>query len=250
MHKEFIREVPGSPVALLFVHGIIGTPDHFSPLIPLLPGDVTVMNILLEGHGGSVRDFACASMKKWETQVNAALEKLCREHPCVLAVGHSMGCLLLMDAAKSYPRLRSLFLLAAPVVIGPKPLALVSAMKVIFDRIGSHDELAKSSRDSCSIKLERNLLKYLSWVPRYLELFRKSGKVRKQLGSIRLPCTALQSGKDELVSFRSCRQLRKDPKTELTVLPGSRHFYYSPADLDTLLREFTKWYTENTEARP
>ena len=75
-HTEYIREVPDSHTAILFLHGIIGSPDHFGFLLPRIPKSWSVYNLLLHGHGGSVRDFSRSSMAKWETQVNEVLSRL------------------------------------------------------------------------------------------------------------------------------------------------------------------------------
>ena len=69
MHKEYKRIVENSPKALLFIHGILGTPNHFDPFMPLVPENLSVYNMLLDGHGKSVRDFTKTSMEKWENQV-------------------------------------------------------------------------------------------------------------------------------------------------------------------------------------
>ena len=71
-HKEYVRIVPGADTAVLFIHGIVGTPNHFTDLISLVelvPEDWSVCNLLLDGHGGNADDFAATSMKKWKNQV-------------------------------------------------------------------------------------------------------------------------------------------------------------------------------------
>ena len=84
MDQEFRRIVPAADTAVLFIHGIVGTPRHFDDLIPLLPDTVSVHNLLLAGHGGSARDFARASMKTWEQQVEAAIAALAETHPHIV----------------------------------------------------------------------------------------------------------------------------------------------------------------------
>lgn len=56
-HREYVRIVPGAKTAVLFMHGIVGTPNHFRdllPLVDLVPDDWSVYNVLLPGHGGTV----------------------------------------------------------------------------------------------------------------------------------------------------------------------------------------------------
>ena len=71
MHRTYARIVPGAGTAVLMVHGIVGTPRHFDWLIPEFDETWSVYNILLDGHGGSVDDFAETSMKKWKEQVHS-----------------------------------------------------------------------------------------------------------------------------------------------------------------------------------
>ena len=72
-HREFKRIVPEARSAVLFLHGIVSTPRHFDPLLTLVPEDVSVWALLLDGHGKEVPDFGRTSMKKWETQVQKAI---------------------------------------------------------------------------------------------------------------------------------------------------------------------------------
>ena len=248
MHDAFSRIVPGADTAVVFVHGIIGTPDHFKELIPLLPEDVSVVNVLLDGHGGSVRDFARSSMKKWEAQIENVLSELERDHGHILAVGHSMGTLLLMDAVRNHPKIRAMFFLGSALIMGTKPIAVKNSLKVICGNRSNWDPLVISTHDSCSIRLEKNLFQYLSWIPRYLELFRKAAKVRNKIEEISIPCTFLQSKKDELVSKRSCKFIRRNPLMKLTELPESYHFHYSHKDKNIVKQEFLDWYNANTKA--
>ena len=41
-NKEYVRIVEGSEYAVLFVHGIIGTPRHFDFLMDLVPSNDTL----------------------------------------------------------------------------------------------------------------------------------------------------------------------------------------------------------------
>ena len=78
-HKEFLRDTV-SNVAVLMVHGIVGSPAHFKNLIDVIPEDMTLHNILLDGHGKGVSDFGKSSMKKWKAQISAEIETLLKTH--------------------------------------------------------------------------------------------------------------------------------------------------------------------------
>jgi pimeloyl-ACP methyl ester carboxylesterase len=79
---------------VIFIHGILGTPDHFLPFLSLIPEDISVVNLLLDGHGKGVREFSRTSMAKWEAQVDAAVDAALAAHQKVFLVAHSLGSLL------------------------------------------------------------------------------------------------------------------------------------------------------------
>ena len=92
-HKEYIKICNDSTIAVLFIHGIVGTPNHFNEFIPLIPDTFSVYNLLLDGHGKGVKDFSKTSMKKWETQVSSVVEELSATHQKIYIVAHSLGTL-------------------------------------------------------------------------------------------------------------------------------------------------------------
>ena len=72
----------------------------------------------------------------------------------------------------------------------------------------------------------RSVFEYLTWLPRYLELFAESRKIRRSMDKITVPTTVFLSRNDELVSIQSSRYLQENPFIELKELSLSGHFYY------------------------
>ena len=66
-------------MAILFVHGIQGSPAQFQWMIDQLPPRIRYENVLLAGHGGNVEAFRHAGKKEWLDQVNDTAIKLCRQ---------------------------------------------------------------------------------------------------------------------------------------------------------------------------
>lgn len=234
-HQPVVRRAPDSDTAVVFVHGIVGTPDQFSTLLPLVPAHWSVDNLLLPGHGGSVTDFSRSSMAQWRSHVSAHIDALASSHRRILLVGHSMGTLFCIDEALRRPQVQGLFLMASPLRIGLHPSAITQALQVAFGIEGRTDA-QRAARAASSIRPSRRLWQYLGWIPRYLELFQASKLGRQQIKQVRIPCVAVQSRQDEMVAFRSCRHL-ETPHIALHVLPNARHFYYPPEDL-ALLRQY------------
>lgn len=237
VHTEYIREVPGGRNAVLMIHGILGTPRHFDFLLPLIPEDWAVANILLDGHGGKVTDFSHSSMKKWKAQVSERLDDLLTRYDRVLLVAHSMGTLFsIQESIRRPDKIVGLFLLQTP--LRPR-LKLSSAIHAALMPFGIVVKAAEDMYRGTSVRMDIRVWRYLGWIPRFLELFRECAATRKLLGQICVPCRIYQSAKDEMVSTRSCRDLAPHPRLQVTVLENSGHFAYKGADLERVMKDFS-----------
>ncbi len=240
-HREYKRIVKGARVAVLCVHGIMGTPNHFRDLIPLIPDEFSVLNIVIDGHCKTVGDFSRASMKMWEDCVERAVNELLEDHEEIYVLAHSMGTLLTMEQAMKNPRITRLFYLSVPIKVGLKLRMVDTAARVYFNKIRPTDKFALAGRECYGITKSENIFKYLGWIPRFLDLFAKIRDIRKDLLKLETPCTAYQSALDEMVSPKSIDILKKESKMRVVTLEGSGHFYYSPDDTEYLKREFIKF---------
>lgn len=226
--------------ALLFVHGIVGTPRHFDDFVNIAPKDVSILNILLDGHGKGVKEFSKTCMKKWEAQVDNAINTLALTHDNIYIVAHSMGTLFALNQAKTNKKIKGLFLLSVPLKLKIKPKMLTNVFKVYFNKIKPDDLIAQSAKRCYGIIDSKNPFNYLGWIPRYLELFIKAKDTRKIITDINIPVKVFQSKNDEMVSLKTIEILNKNSNIKVTVLENSCHYYYDTADLEFLLNEFKK----------
>ena len=243
MRTEKQRIVPGADTAILFVHGILGTPAHFEAFYPLVPSDWSFRGIWLRGHGGSVKDFASSSMSEWKAQVHSATLDLLKTHKKVIIAAHSMGTLFAIREATELP-ITALFLLNVPLKahIGRR---LPKTMWAVFrGKIDPNDEWLLAAQKAYGIGRDMNILHYLGWIPRYLELFSEIRKTRKIIEKIKIPCRAYFSTEDEMVSPKSAEILAKNSSAHIKILDSSGHFYYSPKDLETLRSGFCEMIKE------
>ena len=240
-HREYRYMAAGADTAVLFVHGIVGTPRHFDGLLALLPSAVSVHNLLLAGHGAAARDFGRASMKQWEAQVEQAVAALAEGHENIYIVAHSMGGLLAIEAAVKHEKVRKLFLMAVPLRIRLKVAMVRNSWKVFCGSTGADDQAAQAAQACCGVGQTRNPLHYLGWIPRFLELFGKIRAVRALLPRLTTPCCAVQSARDELVSCRAAEELERNPHITVVELSNSGHYYYPPADLALLQKAFCEF---------
>lgn len=245
-HKEYIRICSNPTAAILFIHGIVGTPNHFNKFIPLIPKSFSVYNLLLDGHGKGVRDFSETSMKKWESQVTSAVEELSATHEKIYIVAHSLGTLLAIEQAIKNKKICKLFLLAVPLRIWLKPKMPVNSLKVYFDKISPDDPEAVAAKNCYGIGKDKNPFHYIGWVPRFLELFAKARRTRKNITMLNTPCLVFQSRNDEMVSKKCIGYLKQNPCVSVNVLENSGHYYYDKADWDFLMTEFNKLFNDGS----
>lgn len=239
-YAPYIRPVPGADTAVLCVHGIVGTPAQFRDLLPLIPENWSIYNILLDGHGKQVQDFGKTSMKKWKAQVCRQLDEILESHKQVLILAHSMGTLFAIQEAIRRPdRVKALFLLAVPLTPHlPPSTAFYSTLAALgWYKPGQR---AETFVRASGVHLSPNLFRYIAWIPRFLELLALVREVRRILPQLNTPTRSYQSYTDELVGRGAIRQLAKYPVIQNTVLQGSGHFFYDENDTRLLQSDFAE----------
>lgn len=245
-HHEYIKVVDGGDTAVLMIHGIFGTPRHFDDIVDLVPQEWSVYNILLDGHGKGVKDFAHTSMDKWKQQVDKRMAELYNKYDNIYLIGHSMGTLLSLDISTKYAdKIRAMILLAVPLIVFLKPISAVNSLKLVFGLGKDTNPIDIASKNTHSVSHDAWFWHYAGWIPRYLELFALIRKVRNNIENITIPCYTFQSKKDEMVAFRSIKYLEKNPLFQNNVLENSMHFYYEPKDYEFLKKSVEEILKKN-----
>lgn len=230
-HQEYIRIVDNAKTVVLCIHGIVGSPNHFKSIVPVLPPDWSVYCIMLDGHGKKVEDFSETSMQKWKQQVADTCHMLCREYENVILIAHSMGTLLsLNESLKHSDKIRKMILLAVPLKVYVHPSLMSSSMRLVFDRISDDDVIDIATRDACGVEPDKHIWKYLGWIPRFLELLELIRDTRKVIPQISVPTYVFQSRNDELVLYSAKEYLQGNDSIKVQTLENSGHFYYNPED--------------------
>jgi len=232
MHEPYLRMVPGARNAVVFIHGIVSTPRYWDAYLAAVPADWSVNCLLLPGHGGSVSDFGRTRKGEWRKHVRHEIDRMRAGHERVYIVAHSLGTLLAVQSALESPeKIAGMLLLAVPLRIFVQPRAMLHNMLKGVGLAESPEELARYYGTAQDWRFWR----YIPWIPRYLELFAISADVRRRIGGLTIPSQAFMSGKDELVSRRSCRELEKCPAITVEILPDSMHHDLAPADQERVL---------------
>lgn len=231
--------------AILFAHGIVGTPKHFEKYIKLVPEDWTVVNLVLKGHLGTVKDFGNASMKEWKAQFHDELKKLTDTHDRVFIVAHSMSCLFSIEESLEQ-KVEAMFLLNIPVWARVTPRLLKSISQIYFNCVNEADPWVIAARELYGIGMDRNLLHYIKWPLRYFELFSEISHARKFISEVKIPSYIYISTKDEMTSPRGAKYIREHGRENMKVteLEGSGHLYFTDEAWETVLDDFRKFIIE------
>ncbi len=241
-HEEFHRMARQPQGAVLMLHGICGSPEHFRRCIDLesrVPQGYSVHNLCYPGHGGSVRDFGKSKLKAWRDYAFQAFDDLAADHEQVILVGHSMGCLFGLQIAMAYPeKVERLYLLQVPLYVGLRFSGVMNLIRLPFRLIREKNVVGDAMRCACGVQTTPWVFQYIPWIPRLVELLREMHATANRLEELRVPAMAFQSRKDELVSNRSARILRDCGRVEVVEMENSTHFYYTPEDKQQMLQEF------------
>jgi len=245
-HREYQKISDRKETAMLFIHGILGSPRQFDPLLSCVPPDWTVRCLLLDGHGKGVRDFSRSSMKKWQAQVAAAVDVLASTHKRVLLVGHSMGTLFSLEQAVLCPdAVAGIFLLAAPLRVRIRLRLLPNLLRVWLDKPKKDDPVSAAFLQACSIRQDWRVWRYLGWIPRFWELLMQIRRTRKLLQQLRISGIAVQSRRDEMVGLAACNDLKD--RMQVLILENSTHFYYPEQDLTQLKDTFSEFCSQYSQ---
>lgn len=230
--------------AILLVHGILGRPEQFSALMPLIPQDWIVRNITLKGHGGTPQEFGKYPMSDWKAEVHREAAELCDKYDTVLIVGHSLGTLFAMEESLCLP-IEGLFLTNVPLGVRVTPKLFKMSIQVFLERIDQKDEFVVAAKNAYGILPDRNILHYIKWIPRFCELFGRISHARKIIDSVKVNSTAVISSKDEMAAPRkSAKIINQRTEMKLIILPDSGHFYYAGADRKVLQEAFGEFVSK------
>ena len=243
LHTERKRIVPGATVAVLFLHGIVGSPGHFEKFYPLIPESVSYHAVLLKGHGGSVKDFGRAKMRVWKKQVFEALDALRSTHERVIIVGHSMGTLFALQmAAESSDKITDLLLLDSPLKAYLHPVMIKYSLQFALKLPVKNNPRSIAAIDAVAVKSDIRLWRYLAWIPRFLELFSEIRRTRPLLEAIDTNTVFYQSYCDELVPRSAVKYIKERENVKLNILKNSTHFYYDDADMNSMIFDFNNLF--------
>lgn len=243
IHKEIFYK-NNSKKIVVFIHGILESPNQFKYLNYIAKKmGYSYINILLPGHGKSKKDFAKNGYKQWTNYINYKLDIIRKQFNEIILVGHSMGCLLAINTYfYNNSKITKFFLLAIPLNIKVK---LNIVLQSIFLFLKLHKIFKFKYNSFVSVEIP-NIFEFITWIPRYLDLFYLSYDIKKKLNKIQIPTVYIQSYKDELINIKSAQTIKKiltknrKNKNLIIILKNSGHFQYDKQDKKIIVNNFKK----------
>jgi len=244
-HAPLYLEGAADKGIVVFIHGFMGSPRHFDKLAAAAHNQgLTVVALLLPAHGGTAKEFGSGSHELWQNYIDSEVERFAREYTNIWLVGHSMGCLLAINAAvKHSNKICGLFLIALPLKIG---LFSATAIKIRLKQVFSRErkQIKATYSSVCSVKSSPGMIVYM--IKQVFELIKLKKAATANLHNLRAPVVAVLSENDELTSIKSKKILKSGltgAPLENLLLTDSLHSYYQEKEWEKIEKLFLKFIT-------
>jgi len=228
MHSPQLLEQHEKTGIVVFIHGYFGSPRQFDKLMSVVYEEgYSGLSLLLPGHGSTTKEFSNGTMEGWQNHVDEEVERLSKSYDRIILAGHSMGCLLAINAAVMYKEhVCGLFLLYCPLKVSYFNIASIKVrLKQLFYKKTHPVKVAY--HNFRSVPLSPDLL----WrnVKPAIELRKLISVTKNELHNIRVPITAVFSESDEIVSMNSLKMLEMgatNTSVKSVVITDSLHAYH------------------------
>lgn len=233
---------PNAESIVICIHGIVEGPEQFTQLLELsVSAGYAAASLLLPGHGESSKEFAQSSKKEWQEHVCQQIDFFRKKYSGIILAGHSMGSLLsFLSYIENPQQIIGITAIDSPLYVHTRWRAIRNNLKVGLCKNIPEDDPASALLKASSVA-PCSVFRYVTWIPRIIDLFQLMARTRKVLHQINIPTLVIHADRDELVSASSVRVFeRRLPETyrKIVRLPHSTHFIYGEKDLKTLNEAF------------
>ncbi|MFV9503867.1 MAG: alpha/beta fold hydrolase [Oscillochloridaceae bacterium umkhey_bin13] len=240
-------EVLGRGRPVVFLHGWLGSWRYWFPTMEVVAEHFRTYSFDFWGFGDSRRKQTRESIQAYSDQVIRFLDALGIDR--AMLVGHSMGGMVALKTALSYPnRISRVATVGAPIdgdslswllKLTDRPLFADAFARLPWLRrslfrffLGETSDPAISEMIDDSVKSSANTLRYA-----VSSMWRTD--LRPELSRLRTPTLIVHGGRDDIVDPHQADLFEQSPLAEVVMMPRSRHFpFLDEAELfnDVLLR--------------
>ncbi|HMQ30527.1 MAG TPA: alpha/beta hydrolase [Chloroflexaceae bacterium] len=225
-------EVFGRGRPVLFLHGWLGSWRYWYPTIQVISEHFRTYSFDFWGFGDSQRKQTQESIQAYSDQVIRFLDALGIDR--VMVVGHSMGGMVALKTALSYPdRISRVATVGAPIdgdslswllKLTDRPFFADAFARMPWLRrylfrffLGETTDPAVSEMIDDSVKSSANTLRYA-----VSSMWRTD--LRPELARLRVPTLIVHGGRDDIVNPNQADLFEPFPVAQVVTMPRSRHF--------------------------
>lgn len=238
MHEPIMIKSETSELAILYIHGIMGSPLEMGRFFDALKREnIRFRALLLPGHGSNGFDFARTNANAWQTHVNQELADLKKTASKIILIGHSLGGLLALNASLQSP-VDGIVLINTPIKTRISFQQISMSLRVLFSNGNTDDRMIRTYRETFSVSLNDWWTMPL-WIPRLLDIRHISRKTAQILNEVNVPVILFQSIRDETVNPLSAEILKRglgDQLLSLTYLSKSTHAYFVEDEFKEIIK--------------
>jgi len=230
---------------IVFIHGILGSPDQLRFLAEaLFKRSFDCVTLLLPGHGGTSKSFYSTPGKMWEEYINHTVEKLKRKYKRIFLVGHSLGGLLCLNCAAKN-EISGIILINTPIKFKLTYQQVAFSLRILFTSKDEDNAFLSAYRNGYSIGASK-FYEYPLWLRQFFSLYKYARSSAKILETIKTKVLIVQSDRDESVHRKSSKMLILGLKKSVCTfirLEDSFHGYFPENDKLKLTDEIFKFIT-------
>lgn len=225
-------EVFGRGRPVLFLHGWLGSWRYWYPTIEVVSEHFRTYSFDFWGFGDSRRKQTQESIQAYSDQVIRFLDALGIDR--VMVVGHSMGGMVALKTALSYPeRISRVATVGAPIdgdslswllKLTDRPFFADAFARLPWLRrylfgffLGETSDPAVSEMIDDSVKSSANTLRYA-----VSSMWRTD--LRPELPRLRVPTLIVHGGRDDIVNPNQADLFENVPMAQVVMMPRIRHF--------------------------
>ncbi|HLJ80714.1 MAG TPA: alpha/beta fold hydrolase [Ktedonobacterales bacterium] len=185
----------------VLVHGFNGEPGELCELEGRLnEAGVATRNLLLPGHGTTIREFAASTWDDWVCAVHEAVRCGLNDYRQVALVGHSMGAGAALAAAAREPGVAGVAALCPPLRMRPALRLGVAALRRFIRYVPAGVEDVRYRRGARE-RYARNVYRWTALDAAH-SLFHGLIQLRDDLPKVRCPALVICAWHDHVVSVR------------------------------------------------
>ncbi|KUO64371.1 MAG: esterase [Gracilibacter sp. BRH_c7a] len=236
---------PGEQTGILLIHGFTAAPIDMKPLGERFRDwGYTVSAPLLPGHGRTPEEMRDTVWDDWIEEADKALTVMRETCQRIIAVGHSMGGLMVLDLATQH-KIDGVVSVNAPIVYRDPEL------HEAYYLLGKQEYVYKPHKDS-EISVTKEGLPHFSYlkvpVKCFVSLNQTITRVKNELSKIKCPALIIQCLEDQTIHPSSGGIIGNSiahPRKEVLYWENENHYLpLSPArnDLAYKIKQFIVKY--------